>query len=124
VKESPQAGSGNDLRTRPHRASGHLPVPPPSPESHRRGHARLQHSGGQDEMARTKRVSRLSNYVAPAVTLDRDRRRERRGPVRREAQVTVLSGLARDEQYNVVTRDASTAGSSFYLKSPLPIGTR
>ncbi len=75
-------------------------------------------------MARTKRVSRLSNYVAPAVTLDRDRRRERRGPVRREAQVTVLSGLARDEQYNVVTRDASTAGSSFYLKSPLPIGTR
>lgn len=75
-------------------------------------------------MARMKRVSRLSNYVAPAVTLDRDRRRERRGPVRREAQVTVLSGIARDEQYTVTTRDASTAGSSFYLKSPLPIGTR
>lgn len=75
-------------------------------------------------MARMKRVSRLSNYVAPAVTLDRDRRRERRGPVRREALVTVLSGIARDEQYLVTTRDASTAGSSFYLKSPLPLGTR
>lgn len=75
-------------------------------------------------MARMKRVSRLSNYVAPAVTLDRDRRRERRGPVRREAHVTVLSGVARDEHYVVTTRDASTAGSSFYLKSPLPLGTR
>ena len=75
-------------------------------------------------MARTKRVSRLSNYVAPAVTLDRDRRRERRGPVRRSAKVTVLSGLANGEQYEVITRDASTAGSSFFLRSPLPIGTR
>ena len=75
-------------------------------------------------MARIKRVSRLSNYVAPAVTLDRDRRRERRGPVRREAQVEVLGGMARGEQYTVVTRDASIAGSAFYLKSPLPIGTR
>lgn len=75
-------------------------------------------------MARMKRVSRLSNYVAPAVTLDRDRRRERRGPVRREAQVTVLGGLAGGETYTVVTRDASTAGSSFYLKVALPIGAR
>lgn len=75
-------------------------------------------------MARMKRVSRLSNYIAPAVTLDRYRRRERRGPVRREAQVTVLTGIARNEQHTVVTRDASTAGSSFYLKTALPIGTR
>ena len=75
-------------------------------------------------MARIKRVSRLSNYVAPAVTLDRDRRRERRGPVRREAQIEVISGMARGEQYTVVTRDASTVGSAFYLKAPLPIGTR
>lgn len=75
-------------------------------------------------MARTKRVSRLSNYVAPAVTLDRDRRRERRGPVRREAKVTVVSGLASGESYDVIMRDASTAGSSFYLKAALPIGAR
>lgn len=75
-------------------------------------------------MARTKRVSRLSNYVAPAVTLDRDRRRERRGPVRREAQVHVLTGLAGGEQYEVIMRDASTAGSAFYLKNALPIGCK
>ena len=75
-------------------------------------------------MARMKRVSRLTNYVAPAVTLDRDRRRERRGPVRREAQVTILNGLASGETYDVITRDASTSGSSFYLRTVLPVGTR
>ena len=36
----------------------------------------------------------------------------------------MLTGLGRNEQYTVVTRDASTAGSSFYLKMPLTIGTR
>lgn len=75
-------------------------------------------------MARQKRVSRLSNFVAPAVTLDRDRRRERRGPVRREAQIEILSGLGAGERHDVITRDASTAGSSFYLRSVLPVGTR
>ena len=75
-------------------------------------------------MPRTKRVSRLSNYVAPAVTLDRDRRRERRGPVRREAEIHVLSGLAVREKHEVTMRDASTAGSAFYLKQALPVGAK
>ena len=75
-------------------------------------------------MARTKRVSRLSNYIAPAVTLDRDRRRERRGPVRRQASVTVTAGLAAGDAYDVTVRDASMAGSCFYLKESLPVGTK
>ena len=75
-------------------------------------------------MPQTKRVSRLTNSVAPAVSLDRDRRRERRGPVRRAARVTILSGLSAGETYEVMTRDASSAGSAFYLREPLPVGTR
>lgn len=75
-------------------------------------------------MARPKRVSRLTNQVAPAVTLDRDRRRERRGPVRRAAVVTELSGLGKGDEHNVITRDASTSGSSFYLKEQIPVGTK
>jgi len=75
-------------------------------------------------MARIKRVSRLTNQVAPAVTLDRDRRRERRGPVRRAAVVNVLSGLGKGEEHDVITRDASTAGSAFFLKEQLPVGTK
>ncbi|MEM1012551.1 MAG: PilZ domain-containing protein [Planctomycetota bacterium] len=75
-------------------------------------------------MSRVKRVSRLSNQVAPAVTLDRDRRRERRGPVRRSAKVEVTSGLFGGEQFDVVIRDASLAGSAFYLKESLPVGTK
>ena len=75
-------------------------------------------------MARTKRVSRLTNTVAPAISLDRDRRRERRGPVRRNAKVTVLSGLMQGDTYDVMTRDASALGSAFYLREAVPIGTR
>ena len=75
-------------------------------------------------MARIKRVSRLSNQVAPAVTLDRDRRRERRGPVRRQAQVSILSGLSKGEVHEVISRDASTAGSAFFLKEQVPVGTK
>ena len=75
-------------------------------------------------MPRTKRVSRLTNTVAPAISLDRDRRRERRGPVRRNAKVTVLSGLMTGDTYDVMTRDASALGSAFYLREAVPIGTR
>ena len=75
-------------------------------------------------MARTKRVSRLTNQVAPAVTLDRDRRRERRGPVRRAAKVALLSGPTAGEEFEVITRDASQAGSAFYLREAVPIGTK
>ena len=75
-------------------------------------------------MPRTKRVSRLSNFVAPAVTLDRDRRRERRGPVRREATVEILAGLAAGDRFDVIVRDASMAGSCFYLRESLPVGTK
>jgi hypothetical protein len=65
----------------------------------------------------------LTNRVAPAVTLDRDRRRDRRGPVRRAAKVEVVSGLARGESYDVTIRDASLSGSAFYLREALPVGT-
>ena len=75
-------------------------------------------------MARVKRVNRLTNQVAPAVTLDRDRRRDRRGPVRRAAQVTLLSGLGKGETHKVISRDASTAGSAFFLKEQVPVGTK
>lgn len=75
-------------------------------------------------MARTKRVSRLTNTVAPAISLDRDRRRERRGPVRRAAKIEVLSGLMAGDTHDVMTRDASAAGSAFYLREAIPIGTR
>ncbi len=75
-------------------------------------------------MPRTKRVSRLTNQVAPAVTLDRDRRRERRGPVRRAAKVSILSGHTAGEEFEVITRDASQAGSAFYLREAVSIGTK
>ena len=75
-------------------------------------------------MARPKRVSRLSNYIAPAVTLDRDRRRERRGPVRRQAVVEITAGLAAGDRHDVTVRDASLVGSCFYLKESLPAGTK
>ena len=75
-------------------------------------------------MSRTKRVSRLSNYVAPAVTLERDRRRDRRGPVRRSAVVTCTGGLMDGERFDVTVRDCSNVGSAFYLREPLPVGTK
>ncbi len=75
-------------------------------------------------MSRVKRVNRLSNTIAPAVTLDRDRRRERRGPVRRSAKVEVTGGLLSGEAFDVTIRDASLAGSAFYLKESLPVGTK
>jgi hypothetical protein len=58
------------------------------------------------------------------VTLDRDRRRERRGPVRRAARVEVTGGLFAGETYDVTIRDASMAGSAFYLREALPMGTK
>jgi hypothetical protein len=75
-------------------------------------------------MPQTKRVSRLTNRVAPAITLERDRRRDRRGPVRRDARVTVTGGLLNGDQHRVTIRDASNTGSTFYLKDALPIGTK
>ena len=75
-------------------------------------------------MTSAKRVSRLTNQVAPAVTLDRDRRRERRGPVRRQARVIVTAGLMNGETYDVTIRDASSAGSAFYQREALPVGTK
>ncbi len=71
-----------------------------------------------------KRVNRLSNTVAPAVVLDRDSRRQRRGPVRRSARVKVQGGLFGGESFDVTIRDASTAGSAFYLREALPVGTK
>ncbi len=75
-------------------------------------------------MSQAKRVSRLTNSVAPAVTLDRDRRRERRGPVRRAAKVRVVAGLMTGDEFEVMVRDASQLGSAFYLREPLPVGTK
>ena len=75
-------------------------------------------------MSQPKRVSRLTNSVAPAVTLDRDRRRERRGPVRRAAKIVITSGLMNGDAYDVMVRDASQLGSAFYLREALPVGTK
>jgi hypothetical protein len=59
---------------------------------------------------------------APAVSLDRERRREHRRPAIVKATVTVLDGAGSGASHDVMTRDLSDSGVSFLLRDGLNIG--
>jgi hypothetical protein len=64
----------------------------------------------------------IAPHSGASIPLARDRRRENRRPMQTKGTLKVLDGPSAGETYEVLTRDLSLSGISFYLRESLSVG--